>query len=514
MEKTEVLYPWILAMWGAGVVLFSLRILASWIGTRLLVRRRLPVPAALAETFSRLARQLALRRVPEIFASAKVADAAVIGFLKPIVLLPAAWLTELSPDVLEAVLAHELAHIRRYDLWVNLLQRAIESVLFYHPAVWWVSRRVRAEREMCCDELAISVTHQRLAYVTALESVARHRAGLVKPALALTLGDQDMALLKRIRHLLGMSPASAGGGSWPAIVLALALPAGLWLAWDTTAPGATAAADETAILGDGPHESPPPPKNPDEDRRDRDRTDDEDRPPRPRRFEGAGLRDDDRRGPPPRDEGPRRGPPEGDEDGPPRRRPDELNDTYARPRPGGVGRFREPLGGRNRRPEEDEFRRPGPDGAPQEELVRLLMELRHEVAELRNEVRELRGERGRGSEFDRDGERQYRLNPPPAKRKIGDDDDARPPVLPDNRMRRGRLDDEDADDGRDLMRRRGAPSLRRPGRPPENRPGATRDPRELAPYRVPMPVDEGAPSRREAPPDPTVKAPPTGPAST
>jgi UDP-N-acetylmuramoyl-L-alanyl-D-glutamate--2,6-diaminopimelate ligase len=78
------------------------------------------------------------------------------------VLLPVCWLTEMTPEVLEAVVAHELAHVRRWDLWVNLFQRLVETLLFYHPAVWWVSRRVRLEREMCCDELAVSVTGERL----------------------------------------------------------------------------------------------------------------------------------------------------------------------------------------------------------------------------------------------------------------------------------------------------------------------------------------------------------------
>ena len=67
------------------------------------------------------------------------------------ILLPTSWLTELPPDMLESIIAHELAHIRRGDLWVNLLQRVIEVLLFYHPAVWWLSQRIRVERELCCD---------------------------------------------------------------------------------------------------------------------------------------------------------------------------------------------------------------------------------------------------------------------------------------------------------------------------------------------------------------------------
>lgn len=247
LPEPEVFSLWVVGAWSAGVVVLSLRIFASWVGMRLLVRGRQPVSAALRCAVARLTTQLQLSRIPSVFISPRVVDATVVGFLRPIVLLPAAWVLELSPDLLEAVLAHELAHIRRHDLWINLLQRVVETVLFYHPAVWWVSRRLRAEREMCCDELAVSATHQRLVYVTALESVARRRAGQMKPALAVTLGDQEMALLKRIQHILGFS-AVPNGGWCPAALVALALPAGLWFGWTAFAPGTTAVADEGATV--------------------------------------------------------------------------------------------------------------------------------------------------------------------------------------------------------------------------------------------------------------------------
>ena len=99
-------------------------------------------------------------------------------------LVPVAWVTEMPAEALEAVIAHELAHVRRLDLWVNLLQRVVETLFFYHPAVWWISRQLRQEREMCCDEMAVAATGERLAYVEALELVARERLTGVRPALA------------------------------------------------------------------------------------------------------------------------------------------------------------------------------------------------------------------------------------------------------------------------------------------------------------------------------------------
>jgi len=89
-----------------------------------------------------------------------------------VVLLPIALLTQCPAELLEAMIAHELAHIRRHDLWVNLFQRVVETVLFYHPAVWWVSGRMRLERELCCDDLAIRATGRRAEYATASSSCA------------------------------------------------------------------------------------------------------------------------------------------------------------------------------------------------------------------------------------------------------------------------------------------------------------------------------------------------------
>ena len=80
----------------------------------------------------------------------------VVGWLRPVILLPASALTGLAPSQLEAVIAHELAHIRRHDYLVNLFQTTVETLLFYHPASWWISRQIRAEREHCCDDVAVS----------------------------------------------------------------------------------------------------------------------------------------------------------------------------------------------------------------------------------------------------------------------------------------------------------------------------------------------------------------------
>ena len=145
-----------------------------------------------------------------------------VGFIRPVVLIPASWLTQLTPQMIEAIIAHELAHIRRWDLWVNLVQRLIETLLFYHPAVWWLSSRIRLEREMCCDEIAAGC-FDRVLYARSLESVAKIGQGNLLLATAFN-GGKKMKLLNRIRYLLGLAPEGAAGNWWAVGLVVMILP--------------------------------------------------------------------------------------------------------------------------------------------------------------------------------------------------------------------------------------------------------------------------------------------------
>ena len=162
------------------------------VGLRLLIgggmawRMRLarrPLDADWADRARRLALRLGVRRAA-VFVSSRVRQAFVAGVWRPMVLLPAAWLAEMPPEMLEGVLAHELAHLRRLDLWAILLQRLVETFLFYHPAVWWLSRRLSREREMCCDEMAVAATGDRLAFTEALQWAVQQPAADSGPVLA------------------------------------------------------------------------------------------------------------------------------------------------------------------------------------------------------------------------------------------------------------------------------------------------------------------------------------------
>src|SRR6185295_8555391 len=131
-------------------------------------RQTWPAEMAWEESFAALAERLAITRPVRLAVSTLAQVPAVVGWLKPIVLVPAGVFAGMTAEQIEALLAHELAHVRRYDYLVNLVQTAAETLFFYHPAVWWVSRQIRTERENCCDDLAVEVSGNTLAYVQAL----------------------------------------------------------------------------------------------------------------------------------------------------------------------------------------------------------------------------------------------------------------------------------------------------------------------------------------------------------
>ena len=196
--------PWltiVVAVWMTGVVVLLARVAGAWWSVQRLSRAAFAsTPSRFIAEAERLSLRLGLRRALRVVDSIDIDTPTVVGWLKPIVLLPVAAMANLTPAQVEAVLAHELAHIRRYDGLVNLLQIAAETVLFYHPAVWWVSSQIRAEREHCCDEIATSVCGDPITYAEALVELERWRTDTA--ALALTATGRP--LLMRVRRIMGM----------------------------------------------------------------------------------------------------------------------------------------------------------------------------------------------------------------------------------------------------------------------------------------------------------------------
>ncbi|HEY6403262.1 MAG TPA: M56 family metallopeptidase [Blastocatellia bacterium] len=213
--------PWLTSLWLAGVILLSLRMLGGWVYVRRLKSYGTgPLPDEWRLRFAELCREIRVLRPVRLLESAVVQVPTVIGWLRPVVLIPASALVGLAPRQLEAVIAHELAHIRRYDYLVNLLQSAVEILLFYHPAVWRLSREIRQEREDCCDDVAVEVCGDALIYARALTEIEALRGAGLRLAMAADGG----SLLSRIQRIVGSSPRrSEQTASWGAGAIVFAI---------------------------------------------------------------------------------------------------------------------------------------------------------------------------------------------------------------------------------------------------------------------------------------------------
>jgi hypothetical protein len=157
----------------------------------------------------RLCQRMNLASNIRILLCEKVPGPTVMGWLRPVILIPSAALLGMPPDQMELVLSHELAHILRHDFAINLIQSCVEVLLFYHPAVWWVSVKIRQERELCCDDLAVRTTGDALDYaaaLTRLEALCRPPDPPRPSAKVLALAATGGSFMHRIRRLI--SPIS------------------------------------------------------------------------------------------------------------------------------------------------------------------------------------------------------------------------------------------------------------------------------------------------------------------
>lgn len=188
---------WSGAIWVAGVGIGSLRMAVGWLVLQRHLRRSALSPTRdLRESLRRMADRLGVSRAVELVVSPLIDGPATTGVLRAAIYLPASLITRLSPEQIEALIAHELAHIRRHDFAVNLVQSIIEVALFFHPAVWWISARIRVEREHCCDDLAIESVGSPAVYANALLQLEVSR-----PKLTLACAATDGDLLSRLRRM-------------------------------------------------------------------------------------------------------------------------------------------------------------------------------------------------------------------------------------------------------------------------------------------------------------------------
>ncbi len=190
--------------WFIGAALLMLRFMGGWFYTeRLRSRATIVMDKQWRSRFGILTAKLNITKSIEFRETTKILTPMVIGALRPVVLIPVGLLSGFSVSQVEAILAHELAHIRRNDYLVNLLQSLTEVFFFFHPALWWISERVRIERENCCDDIAIKVSGDKLSLAHALVKVAEWQSA---PTMAMAFASKKPLLLQRVRRVLGVAP--------------------------------------------------------------------------------------------------------------------------------------------------------------------------------------------------------------------------------------------------------------------------------------------------------------------
>lgn len=234
LHQVERHIHWIFPFWLIGLMVFSIR----WIGSLLFLHRLRHRHAFMMEgpwvdQAHTLANRLGIHKPVMLLESIKVQSPMVLGHLKPAILLPAGMLTGLEPAQIEAILAHELAHIQRHDYLINLMQSLVEVVFFYHPAYWWIAAQIQDEREHCCDDVAVEICGSALVYARALTDIEAQRVQV--NGLAVGLVGRKKHLLARIRRLVAPRPekAPALGRILSLLMLSLSLFSLAWLSPET-----------------------------------------------------------------------------------------------------------------------------------------------------------------------------------------------------------------------------------------------------------------------------------------
>lgn len=214
------LLRWVDGFWVVGVAVLSIRCLGGWwVIQRLRATAIDEASEPVRKSFARISAVLGIRREVMLRVSSAIAGPITVGALRAMVLLPVSAITLLGPDELEMVLAHELAHVRRADFLWNLLQTLVETLFFFHPAVWWIGKRIRHERELCCDDLALEVCPNPVTYATALFRLEEQRVRQWRLAMALDGHQSNQTLRMRIARILGEPTAQAAGRSMQPVSL-------------------------------------------------------------------------------------------------------------------------------------------------------------------------------------------------------------------------------------------------------------------------------------------------------
>jgi beta-lactamase regulating signal transducer with metallopeptidase domain len=215
----ESLLPFAVLFWWGGVLIMSIWHLGGWYRLKRLEDKSLGLINKSWQTkVSALAARLNIKYPVRILISSSLVSPAVTGWIKPTILFPLTVLSGLPADQIEAIFLHELAHIRRYDFLVNLIQIFVETIGFYHPAVWWINKRIRIEREHCCDDIAAEFLNDKACYATSLLNLEDLRMQTSQPAIG-AAGNVRI----RIYRLLGIHNQAENRSNLPIALFAMFL---------------------------------------------------------------------------------------------------------------------------------------------------------------------------------------------------------------------------------------------------------------------------------------------------
>ncbi|HET9486397.1 MAG TPA: M56 family metallopeptidase [Chryseosolibacter sp.] len=227
--------PLILTAWIIGFFIYVLRLVSGVYYTHKLVSAALPLQNEWSDYIKRVSKELSISRLIILAESAKISTPMVIGYFKPVILVPIGMLSGLTTQQIEMIFVHELAHIRRHDYLINVIQSLVETVFFFNPFTWIISGIIRREREYCCDDLVIAQHSGARSYAYALAKLAEVR--LSHPAFALPLGEGRNQLLNRIKRIMEKSVNDSGKGR--IVIPAVLLVAGMFcVSWLGIAPSA------------------------------------------------------------------------------------------------------------------------------------------------------------------------------------------------------------------------------------------------------------------------------------
>ena len=197
--------PMIVLLWWIGVLLLMMRLLGEFVYLQHLKKTAISLNHSLwKDSFKRMIQYFRIKRTPELVQSRRVKSPMVVGFLKPLVIIPIGLVNNLSPKEVESILAHELAHVQRFDYVINVFQSFAETLLFFNPAVWWISAMIRTEREYCCDDVAIKITGDNVNFVKTLARLEEWRFN--HNALSLGFAKSKKGVLGRVHRIVKGEP--------------------------------------------------------------------------------------------------------------------------------------------------------------------------------------------------------------------------------------------------------------------------------------------------------------------